>query len=198
MHLKSKFSNQNSSKQKDNNQVTKMTKFEWLFHYKDDKKQMSEEELKAYHQKLLEVREKYEKRALMLTDCHFHQGNEPPSDNIFAWFRYDCRMHTPKCEGWFLLWNPNTDVNKTKINGHHNNHCATFEYKALSKKIQKEIQQAFPEYFEFFDDDDTHGYYTDACYNLNYGFKYEEEEFPDYTSFNPSEQSFYSLSDTHM
>ena len=73
--------------------------------------------------------------------------------------------------------------NKTK-------NIKAWEFKAISKRIQYELFKAFPKYFEFYDDDDTHPYYIDSFYNLNDGFRSEDDEFPDNTSFSLNDRRF--------
>lgn len=144
---------------------------------------MEENELKKYQQKLLEIRDKYKKRVDNVTGCHFYEGNLPPKDNIFASFLYECKRHHPSCSGWFLIWNPNLEIGKSKCQSSLHNHCTLWQYKSVSKKIQLDLVKDFGKYFDMFDDDDTHPYFIDQFYNLRYGFKNEEDEIPDYTSF---------------
>lgn len=145
--------------------------------------EMDDQTLEDYQQKLLEMRDKYQEKVENVTGCHFYKGEQPPEDNIFASFLYDCKRHHPKCEGWYLLWNPNLSLNKKNLKSSLHNHCALWQYKSISKKIQFELVHSFGKYFEMFDDDDTHPYYIDTFYNLNYGFKADDDELPEYTSF---------------
>jgi hypothetical protein len=143
---------------------------------------MSDQELEAYQNELLELRKKFTDRVAHLSDCKFYDPATalPPVDNIFATFVCHCRRHTPKCTGWYLLWNPNWPTNADKRRSSLHNHCATWQFKAVSKKIQAELVSKFGDHFELIDDDDTHSYSIETSYGLNYGFKHEEEEYPDF------------------
>ena len=99
-----------------------------------------------------------------LGGCEFYPETSPlpPEDNIFARFAYDCKRHTPACSGWYLLWNPNVDLNKDKLKSSLHNRCATWQFKSTCKHIQQELMRLFGDdehaaekYFHFFDDDDT-------------------------------------------
>lgn len=153
----------------------------WKFNYRNIA--MEEKDLHNYQQKLLEIREKYRKRVENVTGCYFYEDTLPPKDNIFASFPYECKRHHPSCTGWYLVWNPNLEMNKLKLKSSLHNHCTLWQYKSVSKKIQIELSHEFGKYFDMFDDDDTHPYFIDQFYNLRYGFKNEEDELPDYTSY---------------
>ncbi|RMZ97418.1 hypothetical protein BpHYR1_019261 [Brachionus plicatilis] len=157
----------------------------WRFNFRNVS--MKEDDLKSYQHKLLEIREKYRKRVDNVTGCGFYEGVLPPKDNIFASFKFECKRHHPPCSGWYLIWNPNLDTNNSKLNGSLHNHCTLWQYKSVSKKIQLELVHDFGRYFDMFDDDDTHPYFIDQFYNLKYGFKTDEDEVPDYTSFDLDE-----------
>lgn len=156
---------------------------DWIFEYKDFNLKMNENEINDYQKKLLELKEKYHDKCEHLSNCDFYSGELPPSDNIFASFTYKCKRHTPRCNGWFLIWDPNNERNRDKLKSCVNNRCATWEFKSLSKKIQNDLIEAFPKYFEKFDDDDTHPYYSDSFYSMKYGCSADEDEVPDYTSY---------------
>ncbi|CAF0782197.1 unnamed protein product [Brachionus calyciflorus] len=160
----------------------------WRFNFRDIP--MSDIDLEKYQEKLLELREKYKNSIDNITDCYIYTGKEPPKDNIFASFPFICRRHHPTCTGWYLLWNPNSKINSSKLHSSLHNHCTLWQYKSVSKKIQLELLKDFGNYFEMFDDDDTHPYYIDQFYNMRYGFKTDEDELPDYTSF--------GLDDAHL
>lgn len=154
---------------------------QWRFSFRDI--EMEEKDLEEYQRRLLEIRKKYADKVENITGCHFHTGPQPPKDNIFASFTYECKRHHPACTGWYLLWNPNLPLNQNKLHSSLHNHCTLWQYKSVSKRIQLEIEKDFGKYFEMFDDDDTHPYYIDQFYNMRYGFKTDEDELPDYTSF---------------
>lgn len=161
----------------------------WEFNYKDVDLPMNDTDLDEYQMKLLEMRDHLKEKLSDLDGCRFFEGSLPPEDNIFGEFKYECKRHTPECKGWFLIWNPNIDLNKDKLKSSLHNHCATWHYKTVSKKIQHELANKFERYFQFFDDDDTHEYYIDSYYDLKYGFKTEEDELPDYASSNLDQHS---------
>jgi hypothetical protein len=154
----------------------------WEFSYKNIEFPMNIKDLEAYQCKLLELRHRYTDKLTELDGCEFYEKILPPPDNIFASFHFECRRHNPRCKGWYLLWNPNIDVNMDKAKSSLHNHCTTWLYKTLSKKIQLELMKKFDSYFYFFDDDDTHEYFLDSYYDLKYGFNTEEDELPDYAS----------------
>jgi hypothetical protein len=62
---------------------------------------------------------------------------------------FDIKKNLSK--GWYLIWDPNSDVNRSKLINSLNNKCATWEYKAISKRIQYEIAKKFPDHFEYVD-----------------------------------------------
>ena len=157
---------------------------EWSFLFK--KRLLTDEELDKYHQKLLELREKYQEKISHLSNCKFYSGDVPPTDNIFGSFLYECKRHTPKCQGWFLLWNPNLGLNDDKLTGSLHNHCATLEYKVFSKRIQKELEDEFEDLFELCDDDDTHPYYYDMYFNLNYAYSQNPENHEELSEVSPA------------
>jgi hypothetical protein len=155
---------------------------DWRFSFRKDAK-MSDLDLELYQKKLLEIREKFSEKLSFMSNCRFFEGNTfPPSDNIFGQFLCDCKRHTPKCQGWYLLWNPNLPATVDKSHSSLHNHCSTWQFKSVSKMIQNELEKGFSKYFEMYDDDDTHPYCLDSFYNLKYGFKCEDEEFPDFVS----------------
>lgn len=156
---------------------------EWRFFY-NLKKKMSQDDLVKYQKKLVELRDKYSDKVSQISNCRFHQNQAPPLDNIFAEFDIECKRHSPKCVGWFLLWNPNSLINETKLHSSLHNHCATWQFKSVSKMIQKELIETFGDYFEMYDDDDTHPYSSEISYEFSYGFKRQDEEFPDYVTGN--------------
>lgn len=157
-------------------------KGKWIFLFK--KELLNEEELEFYQKNLLQLRLKFHAKVSELTDCHFYTdiGNDllPPVDNIYASFKYNCRRHTPKCEGrWCLLWNPNLGLNRDKRNSSLDNHCATKQFKQVSKEIQRWLINACgPGYFELLDDDDLVPYCSFMENTLNYRFSENDEEFP--------------------
>ena len=104
-----------------------MTIGKWEFNYYDMEKKMSDKELGDYQKKLLELRDQYEARVEHLSNCHFvsRDAQLPPTDNLFASFNYECKRHRPKCQGWYILWNPNSDVNRSKLNASISNKCAS-------------------------------------------------------------------------
>ena len=154
-------------------------KGKWIFNFK--KTYLTEDELEKYQRHLLELRDKFQERVSTLNMCKFAQELPPLGNNIFATFKYECRRHAPKCNtSWYLIWNPNISPNKDKLNSTLNNHCATWEFKAVCKSIQTWLINACGnEYFELLDDDDTHPYCADMMNSLNFGFTQKEEEFPD-------------------
>ena len=159
-------------------------KGKWIFTFK--KEALDENELKNYQKHLFELRKKFQPRLHSLTSCSFYTENDndltpPLNDNIYATFKYDCRRHTPKCDGsWYILWNPNLALNHEKLKSSLDNHCATWEFKAVCKSIQKWLIHACgDDYFELLDDDDTNPYYAEMMNSLNFRFSHKEEEFPD-------------------
>ena len=122
----------------------------WTFNY-DTSKFMDGIELTKYQKLLLNLRKRYQDKVENLSNCSFYDGDLPPTDNIFGTFLYNCKRHSPKCKGWYLIWDPNSDVNRNKLTNFLNNKCATWEYKAVSKRIQYEIAKQFPDYFEYVD-----------------------------------------------
>ena len=157
---------------------------DWKFSFKEGLA-MSPSELELYQRKLLELRKKYKERVSQLSNCSFIAADDsllPPADNIFATFLCGCKRHTPQCAGWFLLWDPSAPASRAKARSSLHNHCATWQFKSVSKEIQCELLAAFADYFEMSDDDDTHPYSLDSAYSLQYGFKAGEEEFPDYVT----------------
>jgi hypothetical protein len=155
---------------------------DWRFLFKNLK--MSDQDLIRYQRKLLEIRFKYGEKVKGLSNCKFYDGEKmPPPNNIFGEFVSCCkRHHHPECTGWYLIWNPNEPLNHDKTYSHVHNHCSTWEFKSVSKKIQHELEKDFGSYFEMYDDDDTHPYCMDSNYNLKYGFKSQDEEYPDYVA----------------
>ena len=156
---------------------------EWIFRYKKTSLDLSE--LAFYQDTLLKAKEKFQERIMDLTDCHFYTDkptdSTPPSNNVYATFKYNCKRHTPKCDGtWHLLWNPNLTLNHQKLVSALNNHCATWEFKVVCKSIQCWlISELGPDYFELLDDDDTHPYSAYMTNTLNYKFAQNDEEVPD-------------------
>lgn len=127
---------------------------EWVFEHID--KEMSNEVLQKYQNKLIMIREKYEKDLIFLRGCNFHKKQSPPDHNVFALFQYDCKKHVKKCSGWSLLWNPNLGMGKegNRLKSCMHNCCAPWEYQNVSKKIQSELAKEFPADFNFVDDYD--------------------------------------------
>ena len=160
---------------------------EWRFDC-NLKKQMSDQDLIRYQNKLIELRDKYGHKVSEISNCRFHQNLAPPLDNIFAEFDCECKSHSPKCNGWFLFWNPNLHINERKLHSSLHNHCTTWQFKSVSKMIQRELIDSFGDYFEMYDDDDTHPYSSEISYEYSFGFKRQEEEFPDYVTGNLAEK----------
>ncbi len=129
-----------------------MSLCKWKFNY-DIKKPMSPLELEQYQHELIKLREMYKERVTTMSNCSFYESGLklPPPDNIFGTFLYNCKRHRPKCKGWYLLWNPNVSLNDEKLNSVMNNKCATWEYKAVSKRIQFHLAKKFPDHFEYVD-----------------------------------------------
>lgn len=154
-------------------------KGKWIFKFK--KIGLTDVELETYQKHLLELKDKFQERVSSLNNCTFATNIPPLKDNIFASFQYECRRHTPKCEAsWHLLWNPNVPLNHEKLNSKIDNSCATWEFKAVCKTMQKWLIDACgSDYFELLDDDDTHPYCADMMNSLNFRFAQKEEEFPD-------------------
>ena len=129
----------------------------WIFFYRN--KKMDESVLERYQEKLLAIREKYEKYFVNLPDCKFYHGELPPADNIFAQFKYECKRHDPACTGWYLVWDPNKEKDKSKLTGVHSKSCAPTVYKVISKRIQTEIEHSFFNYFKQFHSDGDYDFY---------------------------------------
>jgi hypothetical protein len=77
----------------------------WNFEYTGDK--MSAGDLSEYQNKLIELRDNYEKSFSELKECSFYSKNLPlpPPNNIFAKFGYVCKskFHQPlSCQGKYL------------------------------------------------------------------------------------------------
>lgn len=123
---------------------------EWVFEYKKEK-EMNFLELKSYQAKLLVLSHNYEKYVSILKGCKFYKDKLPPKDNIFAKFEYFCSKHDQQCIGWYLIWNPNLEVNGDKLKSRMHNHCAPWEFQQKSKQIQAELVKDFPQFFHLTD-----------------------------------------------
>jgi hypothetical protein len=105
----------------------------WIFKYTKD--EMEDSVLKRYQEKLIELKERYDKYIKDIPGCYFYKGDSAPPDNIFADFKYKCDKHQPKCTGWTIFWNPNFVKDKTQLNGSFHNNCAPTNYKIWSKRF---------------------------------------------------------------
>ena len=129
----------------------------WTFLFRNET--MDKGDLERYQSKLLEIRERYEKYFVYLDKCKFYHGPLPPPDNVFAEFKFNCKLHDPPCTGWYLIWDPNTEKDEKKLTGANYKSCPPTLYKVISKRIQTEIEHSFFKYFKQFQSDGDYDYY---------------------------------------
>lgn len=145
---------------------------------------MNDQVLEKYQSELIKIREVYEPDCLVVSSKLVHMLDEdhkkdiehkdvkliefysrtkplPPSHNIFARFNYMCTYHSPPHQGFYLLWNPNLDTNADKLESSLSNHCSSYYYQNVCKKIQSKLVEVLPEYFQLVD-------HYDYEFSLNY------------------------------
>jgi hypothetical protein len=89
-----------------------------------------------------------------------------------------------------LVWNPNIEKDKSKLNFVHNQTCAPTQFKLLSKKIQTILELAFFKYFKlFYVDSDVDFYKLSESYSDLNEIEYNENklEAPSITTTNETE-----------
>ena len=128
------------------NRVSVVTQNTWIFNFRHEKK-MNDETLDRYHQKLLELKSKYQ-------DDHLLKQSFLKHGNVFAKFATSpCLKHGDQRHWWHLLCNPNLKGEEENSFAWSilDNECVEKEFKVKSKEIQNELVKEFPEFFQLKD-----------------------------------------------
>ncbi len=93
------------------------------FSYKNLKRiKLGDTDLQNYQNKLIELRDTYNKQLDKFENCFFYQGKgsttetlEPPANNVFASFQFlPEKLSDKPYSDWIIYWNPNLEKTNDK------------------------------------------------------------------------------------